>query len=76
MVLTCSAIIRVTFTTSAAFVGGVDGELATLGFPNVLGGFTKAPFDTIGDTLRGTKGIMMDMHRRPSFFMEISTRNR
>jgi hypothetical protein len=49
----------------AGAVGGTDGELATLGFPNILGGFTKAPFDTIGDTLRGTKGIMMDMYRQP-----------
>jgi uroporphyrinogen-III decarboxylase len=29
------------------------------------GGFAKAPFDTLGDTLRGTKGIMGDMFRRP-----------
>jgi hypothetical protein len=49
----------------AGAMGGLDGELATLGFPNVLGGFTKAPFDTIGDTLRGTKGIMLDMYRQP-----------
>jgi uroporphyrinogen-III decarboxylase len=34
-----------------------------LGFPNFFGGGCKAPFDTIGDTLRGTKGIMMDMYR-------------
>ncbi len=46
-------------------IGGADGVLATLGFPNILGGFTKAPFDVIGDTLRGTKGIMLDMYRRP-----------
>jgi uroporphyrinogen-III decarboxylase len=30
-----------------------------------LGGFTKAPFDVIGDTLRGTKGIMLDIYRQP-----------
>ena len=30
-----------------------------------MGGFAKAPFDTIGDTLRGTTGIMQDMFRRP-----------
>ncbi|GAH37558.1 unnamed protein product, partial [marine sediment metagenome] len=28
-------------------------------------GPTKAPFDVIGDTLRGTKGIMLDMYRQP-----------
>ena len=49
----------------AGAVGGLNGELATLGFPNILGGFTKAPFDTLGDTLRGTKGIMLDMYRQP-----------
>jgi uroporphyrinogen-III decarboxylase len=49
----------------AGAVGAVDEELATLGFPHILGGFTKAPFDTIGDTLRGTRGIMMDMFRQP-----------
>lgn len=36
------------------------------GFPkNMRGGQAKAPFDVLGDTLRGTKGIMMDMYRRP-----------
>ncbi len=49
----------------ATAIGGLNGELASLGFPNILGGFTKAPFDTIGDTLRGTRGIMIDMYRQP-----------
>lgn len=49
----------------AMAIGGSNGELTSLGFPNILGGFTKAPFDTIGDTLRGTKGIMLDMYRQP-----------
>jgi hypothetical protein len=49
----------------AMVIGGLNGELASLGFPNILGGFTKAPFDTIGDTLRGTRGIIMDMYRQP-----------
>ena len=51
-------------------VGGFDVEMATLGFPQVLGGFTKAPFDTIGDTLRGTKGIMVDMYRQPDKLLQ------
>jgi hypothetical protein len=46
-------------------IGGADGMLATFGFPNILGGFTKAPFDVVGDTLRGTKGIMLDIYRQP-----------
>ncbi|MBN1255134.1 MAG: uroporphyrinogen decarboxylase [Deltaproteobacteria bacterium] len=49
----------------AMVMGGSDLELKSLGFPNILGGFTKAPFDVIGDTLRGTRGIMMDMYRQP-----------
>jgi uroporphyrinogen-III decarboxylase len=30
----------------------------------------KAPFDTIGDTLRGTRGIVTDMYRRPDKLLE------
>ena len=29
------------------------------------GGFTQAPFDALGDYFRGTKGVMIDMYRRP-----------
>jgi len=54
----------------AMVIGGLNGELTSLGFPNILGGFTKAPFDTIGDTLRGTKGIIMDMYRQPEKLLE------
>jgi uroporphyrinogen-III decarboxylase len=49
----------------AMAMGGTDVELKTLGFPTILGGFTKAPFDVLGDTLRGTKGIMLDIYRQP-----------
>jgi uroporphyrinogen-III decarboxylase len=49
----------------AMAVGGIDIELATLGFPSIFGGFSKAPFDVLGDTLRGTKGVMLDMYRQP-----------
>ncbi len=54
----------------AGVVGGFDGEMASMGFPAILGGFTKAPFDTIGDTLRGTRGIMLDMYRRPAKLLQ------
>ncbi len=36
-----------------------------LGVPAPRGAFAKAPFDTIGDTLRGTKGVFFDMYRCP-----------
>ncbi len=41
------------------------GRGMSMGFSGFLGGFAKAPFDTLGDTLRGTTGIMQDMFRRP-----------
>jgi hypothetical protein len=51
-------------------MGGADGALASFGYPNILAGFTKAPFDVIGDTLRGTKGIMLDILRQPDKLIE------
>jgi hypothetical protein len=51
-------------------IGPVDGALAMSGYPILLGGFTKAPFDVIGDTLRGTKGIMLDIIRQPDKLLE------
>lgn len=46
--------------------GKADGYLqAKFGMPALPGGFTKAPFDYIGDTIRGTKGIMLDLFRQP-----------
>ncbi len=47
---------------------GVLGGLkftSRYGLPDILGGFSIAPFDIVGDTLRGTKGIMLDMFRQP-----------
>ena len=41
-------------------------EMTAAGFPGFFGGGTKAPFDTIGDTLRGTRGIITDMYRQPA----------
>ena len=41
------------------------GEMMSLGFPPYYGGATKAPFDILGDTLRGTRGVVTDLYRRP-----------
>jgi hypothetical protein len=41
------------------------GELVTLGFPAYWGGATKAPFDILGDSLRGTREVVIDLYRRP-----------
>jgi hypothetical protein len=40
-------------------------EVAAMGYPSSFGGGTHAPFDMIGDFIRGTAGIMLDMYRCP-----------
>ena len=47
-----------------------DKAVVESGFPILEGSFTKAPFDTLGDTLRGTRGIMLDMYRQPDKLLE------
>ncbi|MGB9920665.1 MAG: uroporphyrinogen decarboxylase family protein [Moorellales bacterium] len=42
-----------------------DEEIAQRGFPSLLGGTVVAPFDLLGDFFRGTRGILLDMYRRP-----------
>ncbi|MCX8033604.1 MAG: uroporphyrinogen decarboxylase [Thermoleophilia bacterium] len=49
----------------AQVIFGRIGELITLGFPAYWGGSTKAPFDILGDTLRGTRNVVLDLYRRP-----------
>jgi hypothetical protein len=51
-------------------VNEVNQEAIQMGFPSIMGGFAKAPFDTLGDTLRGTEAIMMDMFQRPEKLKE------
>jgi len=46
-------------------VGKFGGDMTANGLPGFFGGGTKAPFDTLGDTLRGTSGIMKDIYRHP-----------
>jgi hypothetical protein len=41
------------------------GKLMGMGFPGYFGGASKAPFDILGDTLRGTREVIIDMYRRP-----------
>lgn len=41
------------------------GQLLGEGFPPYWGGAAVAPFDFIGDSLRGTRGILLDLHREP-----------
>ena len=49
----------------AGAIGGCNMEIKAAGFPDLWAGYSKAPFDVIGDTLRGTRGVMLDMYRQP-----------
>ena len=54
----CSAWLKV--------IGAAGSEIAgRLGIPPEWQGSVKAPYDVLADTLRGTKGIMLDRFRRP-----------
>jgi hypothetical protein len=52
----------------AMFEAGPSG--AANGYPVAFGAFCKAPFDTLGDSLRGTQPILKDMYRRPDKLLE------
>jgi len=54
----------------AGAMGGFNAEITAAGFPMIAAGFTKAPFDVVGDTLRGTRGVMLDMYRCPEKLLE------
>ena len=54
----------------AEHIGAFEMDAQGNGFVNGVGGFTKAPFDVIGDTLRGTNGIIMDMYRIPDLLLK------
>ncbi len=49
----------------AKYAASYTAKAKEAGFPMQYGGFTQAPFDTLGDYFRGTKGLMLDMYRRP-----------
>jgi len=52
----------------------LNGRIMGQGYPAFSGGFTKAPFDVIGDTLRGTREVLMDMYRHPDELIEACER--
>jgi len=47
-------------------VGQTGAMVAAEGFPSMGFNIVKTPFDYLGDTLRGTKGILTDMFRHPN----------
>jgi len=52
------------------FMGAHAAAMAAAGFPAYWDGPSKCSFDMIGDTLRGTKGIMLDMYRQPDKLLQ------
>ena len=55
-------------------MGGLGAQMRALGCCDWAGAAAKAPFDAIGDTLRGTKGMMLDMYRHPDELLEACER--
>jgi hypothetical protein len=49
-----------------AVVGQTGAMIAGAGFPSMGLNIVKTPFDYLGDTVRGTKGILTDMYRHPN----------
>jgi uroporphyrinogen-III decarboxylase len=51
----------------AGSLGQSVQRLLALGFPPspIIGGLVEAPFDFMSDTLRGMRGIMLDVRKRP-----------
>jgi hypothetical protein len=51
-------------------VVGFEMQARGLGCPGCFGGATKAPFDILGDTLRGTRAALIDLYRRPDMVLK------
>lgn len=59
----------------AGKIAQIDKDIVTsLGLPKYQGGFSKAPFDVIGDTMRGTRATMLDTFRKRKEIREASER--
>lgn len=61
--------------TMQAFMRSLEYQkrLEALGFPPGIFAYTtfaSAPFDAMSDTLRGMRGVMLDMHKRPDKLLE------
>jgi hypothetical protein len=55
-------------------IGAIEGAVMSMGFVNGAGGATKAPFDYLADTLRGSRGIMIDMYRQTDMLLKAMER--
>ncbi|MCL5734175.1 MAG: hypothetical protein M1274_01060 [Actinobacteria bacterium] len=55
-------------------LGEVSKRITAQGFPDLFACMAEAPFDVIGDSLRGTRGIMLDLYQRPEKVIEAADR--
>lgn len=46
-------------------IAATNRKLTELGYPNLTGSNSGAPFDRLSDNLRGQRGIALDMYRQP-----------
>jgi len=46
-----------------------NNEALASGYPSLFGAQSHAPFDILADTMRGTKGVILDMFRQPEKLM-------
>jgi hypothetical protein len=51
--------------TPAKISMATANRLLAMGYPSLFMGFGAAPFDVLGDTLRGTRGVLTDLYRHP-----------
>jgi uroporphyrinogen-III decarboxylase len=58
----------------AVAVGEISQVGLSAGYPNIWGGMSQAPYDMVGDFLRGTHGVMTDIFRRPDKLHEAMAR--
>jgi len=49
---------------------GYEMQARGMGVPGAFGGATKAPFDILSDTLRGTRASMLDLYRQPDMVLK------
>jgi hypothetical protein len=55
-------------------VRALNRSMWAKGYPSFSGGISKAPFDFVGDSLRGTTGVMTDLYRHPDELLEACER--
>jgi uroporphyrinogen-III decarboxylase len=45
-------------------------RINAMGYPGFSAGFGTAPYDLLGDSMRGTRGIMTDLYRKPNMVIK------